>query len=346
MARDDRTGPGRSGHGKLIADVLRALATGQAPGDATDEGLRERKKRLTRQLISDTATMMFLDRGFDDVKVAEVAAACDVSEKTVYNYFPTKESLVFDRTDELAAAIGRSLRDSGDGRTIVESVTASIGDHIEHMLQWWTDGDALDAARTTRRFADMVEATPALRAARQEMFEVLTQAAADALADRAGVRATDPEPQLAALLVVGLWRVALRSLHEHAAAVVDRRSVADARSRVTADVQRAARMADAGLSSFDAAVRLDQGRQSVKDAADAVAEARRQVVLAIRQAHTAWKQVKDLGGADAPAGAKARTKADVQREVQRLKQEAKREAMQAHMDAQRARQAARQRRER
>lgn len=345
MARDDR-----SGHGKLIADVLRALATGQAPGDAGDEGLRERKKRLTRQLISDTATMMFLDRGFDDVKVAEVAAACDVSEKTVYNYFPTKESLVFDRTDEMAAAIGRSLRDRGDGRTIVDAVAASIVDHIEHMLQWWTEGDALEAARTTRRFADMVEATPALRAARQEMFEVLTQAAAEALAERAGVRAADPEPQLAALLVVGLWRVALRSLHEHAADVVDRRSVADARTRVTADVQRAARMADAGLSSFDAAVRTDQGRQGVKDAADAVAEARRQVVLAIRQAHTAWKQVKDLGGAEPPASAKARTKADiqreVQREVQRLKHEAKRDAMQARMEAHRTRQAARQRRDR
>lgn len=50
------------------------------------EGLRERKKAETRQRLSDTATRMFLDRGFDGVKVTEIAAACQVSEKTVYNY--------------------------------------------------------------------------------------------------------------------------------------------------------------------------------------------------------------------------------------------------------------------
>ncbi len=77
------------------------------------EGLRERKKRMMRQLISDTATAMFLERGFEEVRVAEVAAACDVSEKTVYNYFPTKESLVLDREEPMAADIRRVL---GPGR--------------------------------------------------------------------------------------------------------------------------------------------------------------------------------------------------------------------------------------
>jgi AcrR family transcriptional regulator len=55
-----------------------------------------------RQLISDTATMMFLERGFDEVRVSEVAAACEVSEKTIYNYFPTKESLILDREEAMA----------------------------------------------------------------------------------------------------------------------------------------------------------------------------------------------------------------------------------------------------
>src|ERR1700689_1895299 len=77
------------------------------------EGLRERKKRLTRQLISDTATTMFLERGFEEVRVAEVAAACNVSEKTVYNYFPTKESLVLDREESMTAAIERALGPGG-----------------------------------------------------------------------------------------------------------------------------------------------------------------------------------------------------------------------------------------
>ena len=64
------------------------------------EGLRERKRRLTRQRISDIATALFAARGFDNVKVSEVADIVGVSEKTVYNYFPTKESMVLDTADE------------------------------------------------------------------------------------------------------------------------------------------------------------------------------------------------------------------------------------------------------
>src|SRR5436190_19931298 len=63
------------------------------------EGLRERKKRLMRQQLTDTATAMFLERGFDAVRVSEIAAACGVSEKTVFNYFPSKEALILDLPD-------------------------------------------------------------------------------------------------------------------------------------------------------------------------------------------------------------------------------------------------------
>src|SRR6266481_1947825 len=85
---------------------------GRAPV-APAEGLRERKKRLMRQQLSDTATAMFLERGFDAVRVTEVAEACGVSEKTVYNYFPTKESLVLDRDDATLASLRTGLADPG-----------------------------------------------------------------------------------------------------------------------------------------------------------------------------------------------------------------------------------------
>lgn len=78
--------------------------TGQKP-----EGLRERKKRATRDAIADTARRLFAARGFDAVTVAEVAVAAGVSEKTVFNHFATKEDLVFaggdTGTDRLLAAI-------------------------------------------------------------------------------------------------------------------------------------------------------------------------------------------------------------------------------------------------
>lgn len=64
-------------------------------------GLRERKKEQTRQLIADTAARLFAERGYEHVAVVDVALAADVSEQTVYNYFPTKQRLVLDREQEL-----------------------------------------------------------------------------------------------------------------------------------------------------------------------------------------------------------------------------------------------------
>src|SRR5258708_4805191 len=77
------------------------------------EGLRQRKKRLMRQQLSDTATQMFLERGFDAVRVTEIAAACGVSEKTVFDYFPTKESLILDRLESTMASLKTGLTHPG-----------------------------------------------------------------------------------------------------------------------------------------------------------------------------------------------------------------------------------------
>src|ERR1700724_2647309 len=84
---------------------------GPEGGPAKAEGLRERKKRLMRQQLTDTATLMFMERGFDAIRVAEVAEACGVSEKTVFNYFPTKESLVLDRLEPIVTALRDELAD-------------------------------------------------------------------------------------------------------------------------------------------------------------------------------------------------------------------------------------------
>ncbi|MEI7030939.1 TetR family transcriptional regulator [Streptomyces pratensis] len=69
-------------------------ARGRAPAPS---GLRERKKRLTYQAVSDAAVALFLERGFDQVSVAEVAAAADISKPTLFRYFPAKEDLVLHR---------------------------------------------------------------------------------------------------------------------------------------------------------------------------------------------------------------------------------------------------------
>src|SRR5580692_898569 len=148
------------------------------PESASAEGLRERKKRLMRQQLSDTATGMFLERGFDAVRVAEVADVCGVSEKTVFNYFPVKEALIMDRLEGTLAALRTGLGDRGRGP--VEAVLVILARELEGMtglLAGSRDAGTGDAGagrdsgpeeavrrQAVRRFGDLIRATPALRA--------------------------------------------------------------------------------------------------------------------------------------------------------------------------------------
>lgn len=80
-------------------------------------GLRERKKRQTRQLVADTAARLFAERGYEQVTIVDIARAADVSEQTVYNYFPTKHHLVLDRDQELSDRLTELIRDRPPGTT-------------------------------------------------------------------------------------------------------------------------------------------------------------------------------------------------------------------------------------
>jgi AcrR family transcriptional regulator len=253
------------------------------------EGLRERKKRLMRQLISNTATMMFLERGFEDVRVAEVAAACDVSEKTVYNYFPTKESLILDREEDMTADIRRALGPGGGPLSPVDAAVALIADELKRTFEHWDEEhDQPFDVRFLHRFTELFEQTPSLRAAQRDMMDRLVDVAAQAMAARAGVDPEDPEPQIAADAILGLWRVQYRATLRYSDGNY---SPAEVGARVLAEVSRAARLIDTGLWSFGMAVQGSSGREQIKAAAEAANEARRQVVAAIKQARDAWRQV-------------------------------------------------------
>jgi AcrR family transcriptional regulator len=80
-------------------------------------GLRERKKAQTRRRISDVATRLFITRGFEQVSVAEVAEAAEVSKMTVFNYFPRKEDLILDRHTELIDLLTDSIRGRAEGES-------------------------------------------------------------------------------------------------------------------------------------------------------------------------------------------------------------------------------------
>ena len=102
---------------------------------ATTEGLRERKKRQTRETIAEAAMRLFFARGFDEVTVADVARAADVSEKTVFNYFPAKEDLVLLGGEERRAALIEAIRTRPAGASIVEpfrAATLAFVERVEH----------------------------------------------------------------------------------------------------------------------------------------------------------------------------------------------------------------------
>jgi AcrR family transcriptional regulator len=212
------------------------------------EGLRERKKRLTRQQLADTAAQMFMARGFDAVRVAEVAEACGVSEKTVFNYFPTKEALVLDRLEVTMSSLRAGLADRA-----VAPLTAALrilDDELSTMTSQLSEHpDPPAAIAAYQRFGDLIRATPSLRAYQSDMMDRFIAVAADILAERAGTSADDPEPQIAATALMGLWRVQFHSLRRHLASS---QTPANIHANVTADVRRAARLLDNGLTAFAA----------------------------------------------------------------------------------------------
>jgi len=214
---------------------------------APEEGLRERKKRLMRQRLSDTAARMFLEHGFDKLRVAQVAEACGVSEKTVFNYFPTKESLVLDRLETTVGSLRAGLDpETEPGVPPVEAALRILDRELSAMTSFLaSQEDPDEAARAIRRFGDQIRATPSLRAYQSDMMDQFVGVATEILAARAGMTADDPEPQIAARALLGLWRVQAESLRRHLDAPPAR-----IHDLVTADVRRAARLIDTGLRSF------------------------------------------------------------------------------------------------
>jgi AcrR family transcriptional regulator len=307
--------------GEKIAEVMRTARRAQEAWHRDrnpDEGLRERKRRLTRQLISDAATTMFATRGFDNVKVSEVADRVGVSEKTVYNYFPTKESLVLDTADEAVERMARALRERRPAESLTAAVVRAIKEDMERF-----DQAPDELVEFMPLFLGMIDSTPALRAAWLEMQDRLTNVARDELAAQAGVDPRDPEPMAAARALVGLVEVATESRVRRIREGLRGNALRDA---VDDDLERAARLLETGLWSFSLP-RSQRAKRQATEAARAAEEARDQVLRALRQARIAWAEVRREGG-DA-------WKASMRDELQQHFREAQREAQRHIREAQR-----------
>ncbi|WP_093707775.1 TetR/AcrR family transcriptional regulator [Streptomyces sp. 2131.1] len=94
-------------------------------------GLRERKKMETRRRLLETATRLFSEHGFDQVSVAEIADAADVSKMTVFNYFDSKEDLVFAPLEEHVGDAAQVVRDRAPGESAVAAIRRQFIEAIE-----------------------------------------------------------------------------------------------------------------------------------------------------------------------------------------------------------------------
>ncbi len=163
---------------------------------------RTRKRLATRQSISDTATRLFLERGFDAVTIDDIAAAADVGRMTVFNHFPRKEDMFFDREEEIQTLAFDAIRKRGPGVSPIEATRRLAHDLVMQ------DHELVMLSEDTSWFIRTALASAALKARAREMRDDFTRALALVLADAGNRPVDDPDAHLAAGLIVATWNVA------------------------------------------------------------------------------------------------------------------------------------------
>jgi AcrR family transcriptional regulator len=148
----------------------------------TEMGRRERKKAATHQALADAALRLFLERGYDNVGVREIADAADVSTTTLQKHFPSKESLVFDRDADIEEALIATVRDRAPG-------TSVLGALRDYTLARVERGTAADGAS---EFMTLVRGTPALSEYWRRMWMRHEDALSRVLAAETGAPEADP----------------------------------------------------------------------------------------------------------------------------------------------------------
>lgn len=163
------------------------------------EGLRDRKKARTRERLADVAAALFAEHGYDQVSIADVARAADVSDQTVYNYFPAKHDLVLDRAEEIRLRYDRLVRERPEGTTPAEVVRSLVHEDVDRLR---TEPPALARGE----FAALCLRSPVLRRYALEFRERQTvTVAAAVVATTPGLDPLVAHAHAAALVAVVQW---------------------------------------------------------------------------------------------------------------------------------------------
>jgi AcrR family transcriptional regulator len=163
--------------------------------------LRERKKQETRQAISQAAFEMFAEHGFDAVTVAGVARRANVSEATVFNYFPTKEDLIYSGLEEYETALIQAIRDRPSGQSITDAFRAFL------LGSQGSLGTAEPRARhKLAAVARIIANSPALLAREMLIYDRYARTLAGLIAEQRSVHPDDLEPWVVANAIIGVHR--------------------------------------------------------------------------------------------------------------------------------------------
>lgn len=162
-------------------------------------GLRARKKQRARELIADTALRLFLERGFDAVTIAEIAAAAEVDAKTIYNYFPRKPELVFQPLERFETRLLDAVREREAGESILVAFTR-VALAVQGLL-----GDPAASERLAQ-VNRMISDSPTLLAYEQQVFARFTALLATLIAQETDSSVTDVQPWVVAHTLMGFHR--------------------------------------------------------------------------------------------------------------------------------------------
>jgi AcrR family transcriptional regulator len=168
---------------------------------------RSRKRLATRQGISNTATRLFVERGFDHVTVDEIAAAADVGRMTVFNHFPRKEDMFFDLDEEGREILREALLRRDPAVAPIETLRLLAHQLIAEQSPY------VEFSARSQGFVQAIEGSETLKARARAIRDELAQVVTVALSQCVGRETSDPDAQLAAGLLLATWTVGFIRAH-------------------------------------------------------------------------------------------------------------------------------------
>ena len=207
---------------------------------APELGLRERKKQQTRLQIAEAARRLFLERGFEEVTVAEVAREADVSVGTVFNYFPTKEDLFYSGMEVFEEQLIEAVLNRPAGESVLAAFQRVVLDGIPRLAK----EDTADLIATA---AQIVGSSPSLQAREREIVARSTQELAFVVAKEGRRPADDVEAATVAAALMGAQRALVAYVH---ASVLAGRRGSKLASGARAEAKRAFARLERGLGDY------------------------------------------------------------------------------------------------